>query len=235
MTIYITTLTSKLYWNTCQRPIPLLAPSSTPYRTMSAYSRDSAVKAVRSYYTFLAAKFGAIRSSCIIKPPVGGWPNVTTASLASLEKTDEVVDLLRHLPYIKGDSEVKWNAKIAPETEAFRYGGANVMPPNGTASDGWPPGAGEIPAHVAVLTMGARYGSWLLLDTIEGQHTTSDIFTLKYSDSHTRRSKARSQTSSSKSAQSAVSLRGIARIIGVHIRHFPLKSSSSSGKRISAL
>jgi hypothetical protein len=33
----------------------------------------------------------------------------------------------------------------------------------------WPPGAGEIPAHVAVLTNGARYGSWLLLDTIEGR------------------------------------------------------------------
>lgn len=145
---------------------------------MSVYSRDSAVKAVRSYYTFLAAKLGAIRPSCIIEPPVGGWPNITTASLASLEKTDEVVDLLRHLPYIKGDSGVEWNEKIAPKTEAFQYGGASVMPPNGIASDGWPPGAGEIPAHVAVLTMGARYGSWLLLDTMEGQPALPYVFTL---------------------------------------------------------
>ena len=135
---------------------------------MSAYSRGTAVKAVRSYYAFLAAKLGAIRPSCIIEPPVDGWPNITTTSLASLEKTDEVVDLLRHLPYIKGDSKGDWNEKIAPETEAFQYGGADAMPPNGTASVGWPPGAGEIPAHVAVLTIGARYGSWLLLDTVEG-------------------------------------------------------------------
>jgi hypothetical protein len=135
---------------------------------MPVYSREITVKAIRSYYAFLAAKLGAIRPSCIIEPPVGGWPNVTTASLAPLEKTDDVVDLLRHLPYIKGDSTSEWNEKIAPETDAFRYGGADFMPSNGTASDMWPPGAGEIPAHVAVLTIGARYGSWLLLDTVEG-------------------------------------------------------------------
>lgn len=201
---------------------------------MSAYSRKSAVKAVRSYYAFLAAKLGAIRPSCIIEPPVAGWPNVTPASLASLEKTAEVAELLRHLPYIKGDSEVEWNEKIAPETEAFQYGVANVMPPNGTASDGWPPGAGEIPAHVLVLTMGSRYGSWLLLDTIEGQHITSYIFTLKYFNSYTPHSKAQSQISSSKSAQSAASLQGTARITGVHTRLSPSKTSLSSGKRISA-
>lgn len=145
---------------------------------MSAYSRESAVRAVRSYYTFLAAKLGAIRPFCIIEPPVGGWRNITAASLAPLEKTDEVVELLRHLPYIKGDSEVEWNEKIAPETDALQYGGAGAVPPNGIASDMWPPGAGEIPAHVAVLTMGARYGSWLLLDTVEGEPALPFIFTM---------------------------------------------------------
>ena len=135
---------------------------------MSAYSQENTVKAVRLYYAFLAAKIGALRPSSIIEPPVRGWRNITTASLAPLEKTDEVVELLRHLSYIKGDSAVEWDEKIAPDTDAFRYGGAGAMLPNGTASDMWPPGAGEIPAHVAVLTMGARYGSWLLLDTVEG-------------------------------------------------------------------
>lgn len=136
---------------------------------MSTYSRESAVKAVRSYYTFLAVKLGALRPHCIIEPSAGGWRNITTASLAPLGKTDEVVELLRYLPYVRGDSEVEWNEKVAPETDAFQYGGAGAMSPNGAASDMWPPGAGEIPAHVAVLTMGGRYGSWLLLDTIEGQ------------------------------------------------------------------
>lgn len=136
---------------------------------MSAYSRETAIKAVRSYYTFLAAKLGAIRPFCIIEPPVGGWRNVTTASLAPMQKTDEVVELLRHLPYIKSDPEVEWNEKIAFETDAIQYGGADLqLPANMKASDMWPPGAGEIPSHVAILTDGARYGSWLLLDTIEG-------------------------------------------------------------------
>jgi hypothetical protein len=139
------------------------------FYTMAAYSRESTVKAIRLYYAFLCAKIGAIRPLCIIEPPVGGWRNITVSSLASLEKTDEVVELLRHLPYIKGDSNLGWNEKIAPETDAFQYGGSGDAFANVAPHEMWPPGAGEIPAHVAVLTNGARYGSWLLLDTIEGR------------------------------------------------------------------
>jgi hypothetical protein len=202
---------------------------------MTAYSRETTVKAVRSYYTFLAARLGAIRPSCIMEPPLGGWPSITTASLAHLKKTDAVVELLRHLPYIKGDPKGEWNEKIAPETDAFRYEDAGNMPSNGTASDMWPPGAGEIPAHVAVLMMGARYGSWLLLDTVEGQRALLFPFTIPYLGSHKPQTKAPSQISSSKSAQSAASLREAARTTGVPIRLCPLKTSSSSGRRIFAL
>ena len=202
---------------------------------MTAYSRETTVNAVRSYYTFLAARLGAIRPFCIMEPPLGGWPNITTASLAHLKKTDAVVELLRHLPYIKGDPKGEWNEKIAPETDAFRYEDAGGMPSNETASDMWPPGAGEIPANVAVLTMGARYGSWLLLDTVEGQPTLLSFFTTPYSGSHKPQTKAPSQISSSKNVQSAASLRETARITGVHIRLFPSKTSLSNGKRISAL
>jgi hypothetical protein len=202
---------------------------------MTAYSRETTVKAVRSYYTFLATRLGAISPSCIMEPPLSGWPSITTASLAHLEKTDAVVELLRHLPYIKGDSKGEWNEKIAPETYAFRYESASDMPSNGTASDMWPPGAGEIPAHVVVLTMGARYGSWLLLHTVEGQPTLLLLFTIPYLGSHKSQTKAPSQILSSKNVQSAASLRETARITGVHIRLFPLKTSSSNGKRISAL
>jgi len=202
---------------------------------MTAYSRETTVKAVRSYYAFLVAKLGAIRPSCIIEPPVGGWPNITAASLVSLKKTDEVVELLRHLPYIKGESKGDWNEKIAPETNAFQYGGPGTMPSNGTARDMWPPGAGEIPTHVAVLTMGARYGSWLLFDTVEGQSARRCIFTSWIFGFDKPQSKVRSQISSSKSVQSAASPRETAQITGVPIRLCPSKTSSSSGRRISAL
>jgi len=119
-----------------------------------------------------------------MEPPLSGWPSITTASLAHLEKTNAVVELLRHLPYIKGDSKGEWNENIAPETDAFRYDSAGNMPSNGTASDMWPPGAGEIPAHVAVLTMGARYGTWLLLDTVEGKTALLFLFATQYLASH---------------------------------------------------
>lgn len=78
---------------------------------------------------------------------------------------------MRHLPYIKEDLEGELNGKIAPEADAFQYEGGRAMPPNGAASNTWPPGAGEISDHVAMLMTEACYGSWLLLDTKEGQPT----------------------------------------------------------------
>jgi len=46
-----------------------------------------------------------LRESDVIEPPEGGWPNITTDSLQDLGKTDEVISLLRHLPYIRAPRE----------------------------------------------------------------------------------------------------------------------------------
>jgi hypothetical protein len=62
------------------------------------YSRDECVAVIRDYYDFLSNMF--MPPSFIIEPPQGGWPNITQETCPGLEKTDRVVDLLRHLPYI---------------------------------------------------------------------------------------------------------------------------------------
>ncbi|USW53785.1 hypothetical protein Slin15195_G071040 [Septoria linicola] len=36
----------------------------------------------------------------VVYPPADGWPEITTASMQPFEKIDEVVELLRHLPYV---------------------------------------------------------------------------------------------------------------------------------------
>jgi hypothetical protein len=63
-----------------------------------SYSRDGCVAAVRDYYAFLAKMY--LKASVVIEPPEEGWPSITPDSLRGLGKTDEVISLLRHLPYI---------------------------------------------------------------------------------------------------------------------------------------
>jgi hypothetical protein len=64
----------------------------------STYSRDECITAVRDYYEFLAEMF--MDRSLIIEPPQGGWPDITRESMQGTRKTEEVIQLLRHLPYI---------------------------------------------------------------------------------------------------------------------------------------
>ncbi|KAH8173731.1 hypothetical protein LIA77_05150 [Sarocladium implicatum] len=66
-----------------------------------AYSRDETVQAIRDYYDFLASMY--MDPSRIIRPPEGGWPALTPSNLEGFNKSDEVVQLLRRLPYIAGD------------------------------------------------------------------------------------------------------------------------------------
>ncbi|KAH7323621.1 hypothetical protein BKA65DRAFT_540257 [Rhexocercosporidium sp. MPI-PUGE-AT-0058] len=66
------------------------------------YSREEAITAVREYYKFLVDMY--MDDSEIVEPPKGGWSSITVDSLQDLGKTEEVVSLLRHLPYIRPES-----------------------------------------------------------------------------------------------------------------------------------
>lgn len=69
------------------------------------YNREECIAAVRDYYHFLTKLY--LDESDIEEPPEDGWPNVTADTMGGLGKTDEVVQLLRHLPYIRGDERVQ--------------------------------------------------------------------------------------------------------------------------------
>ncbi|TVY52894.1 hypothetical protein LCER1_G005244 [Lachnellula cervina] len=134
---------------------------------MAKYDRDTAVAAVASFYEFFAA-LPASSPVVINYPPVGGWPDITPESLAPLKKTDKVIDLYKHLPYPKDHIEISFS------TSPTWWYGHSLKPvferPRGIERIS-PCGAGEIPAHVAILTNGGRDGSWLFLDTEEGTIT----------------------------------------------------------------
>jgi hypothetical protein len=64
------------------------------------YDRDEIVADLVCFYNFLPH----VSTSTIQPAFLGGWPEITETSLAvhEVHKSPEVVDLLRHLPYISG-------------------------------------------------------------------------------------------------------------------------------------
>ncbi|KAJ4424527.1 hypothetical protein N0V82_000851 [Gnomoniopsis sp. IMI 355080] len=67
------------------------------------YSHEGTIDAVRGYYKFLTAMY--IHSSEVLLAPPDGWPgiNATNPGIQAMSKTDTVIRLLRHLPYIRND------------------------------------------------------------------------------------------------------------------------------------
>ncbi|KAL3952459.1 hypothetical protein ACCO45_012402 [Purpureocillium lilacinum] len=45
--------------------------------------------------------------SAFIWPPPDGWPTITAASLRGLGKSNDVIELLRHIPYRRVNTEIQ--------------------------------------------------------------------------------------------------------------------------------
>ena len=63
------------------------------------FDRDAFVQELTLYYQFLINLY--LPPSCLRIPPSNGWPDITTESYAWLKKSDTVIDLLQHLPFIE--------------------------------------------------------------------------------------------------------------------------------------
>ncbi len=132
------------------------------------YSRDACIAAVRDYYSFLTKMY--LKESIVMEPPEGGWPAITAGKLRGLGKTDEVISLLRYLPYIRfvGDLEddaqgapsflfADWNTactlidKFGLSAEDFKY-------TDGDFGD-------DVPPHVVGLTSGREDSAIILLSS----------------------------------------------------------------------
>ncbi|KAK2051957.1 hypothetical protein LY76DRAFT_688118 [Colletotrichum caudatum] len=139
------------------------------------YSRDNIVNSMAAFYQGLPH----VDPSLVRRAPSGGWPEITTESLAAAGMRplpERAVDLIRHLPYIDGNP--LW---ITPETFPINYRTAvallsatGVYKPNWvhllahdlrSFDDGFPP-------WVIQLTMSLdRDGDIWLLDTMDGTVT----------------------------------------------------------------
>lgn len=138
------------------------------------YSQDAAVEAVRDYYAFLCTMY--LDPARVVEPPPGGWPEITAERFQHMHKSDEVIELLCHLPYISTSEQdpdvaqgfsqcvfADWAhearlpskyPELTPEAEGESWR---------IASEVWE--YEDVPPHVIGLTLGGARNETLLLDT----------------------------------------------------------------------
>jgi hypothetical protein len=64
-----------------------------------SYDQATTVAAVRSYFVFLTNMY--LDEADVLEPPEEGWPTITAEVFQALNKSDTVISLLGHLPYIR--------------------------------------------------------------------------------------------------------------------------------------
>ena len=137
------------------------------------YSRDEVVSELTSFYEFLVELY--LPSSALKYPPP------TPEYLAFMKENDTVVDLIRHIPFIRPDEDSE-PYQIYEKTSAVDYNGGTF---HGIASLDKPyPDVADpleemttLPSHVVTFakTSGGRDGYYIFLDTERGTITYCDF------------------------------------------------------------
>ena len=145
-----------------------------------SYSREATIQAFRDYYRFLVELY--MDGSYIIEPPEGGWPSISPEFQKASGKSDEVIALLRNLPYIRSDCPndefhppqaapgCYWADWQSLAVDTVTDAAATKQPYMMSAEEGlkvttegaeWE----NVPSHVIGLTSGHRENKIFLLDT----------------------------------------------------------------------
>jgi hypothetical protein len=128
--------------------------------------------ALRDFYGFLT-KLPWLEPDDVLEPPEQGWPNINSDNFAAFHKSDVVIELLKHLPYIRmdgprGDYNVagltwpcdyrrKYFQEVGPEIDCWEI--PDTSHRNMT-----------MPEWVIPLTYGKVNGSYIMLDTSDGKN-----------------------------------------------------------------
>jgi hypothetical protein len=141
--------------------------------SLPTYNQQEIITALRDFYIFLSP-LPYIPPAAILTPPSTGWPNITPENFSTLRKNDNVISLLKHLPYIAQTAD---QYVIAPDTYPTDYRGQPFQHEVTVESAGrcLPLGDVEFPEWVVNLTHGSRDGTYLMLDTTDGTVTEYNI------------------------------------------------------------
>jgi len=144
------------------------------------YNRDEVIASVTEFYTFLTTHLHFYPSE-LKTPPPSGWPQITPEHFAFLQKSDTVIDLLQHLPYLPGGNEAeKWvydHTSCLDYTEVTTQGGAGFACPEYEESCPWEKQKdASRQEHIVMLGMPVTdAGCYIFLDTLDGEVAIWDV------------------------------------------------------------
>ncbi|RYP18017.1 hypothetical protein DL767_009917 [Monosporascus sp. MG133] len=95
--------------------------SSNSYSSSNSFpcSRDKYIAAITDCYTVTTSLH--IPRSALKRAPPGGWPNIMPESCVGFGKSDFVVDLLKHLPYIIDGEPRSFAAQVHYKCNVLDY------------------------------------------------------------------------------------------------------------------
>ncbi|KAG9567447.1 hypothetical protein KCU71_g3796, partial [Aureobasidium melanogenum] len=136
--------------------------------TSTTYSRDETVAAITEFYKFYIRLPYIDPNALVLAPEDGGWPNIDATELRNRGKSDEVIELLRHLPYIEHPSfRGGWTIDSGSDCIQYHKGACYNDSPDLIKS---------LPGHVIPIADPTdRDGYYLLLDTQSGKITRYNI------------------------------------------------------------
>lgn len=146
-----------------------------PWLKDISYDRQATIAVFRDYYHFLAALY--LHQSEVVEPPQGGWPAITAENMQGVQKSAEVAELLRYLPYVRslshcperpqcitGTAFANWQ-ELCNGIIAGHWDGEDVK--HATQSEGLD-FSEDIPSHVVGLTVGGVERPYIFLDVEAG-------------------------------------------------------------------
>lgn len=136
--------------------------------TSPKHSRDETVAAITDFCKFYIRLPYLNPDALVLAPKDSGWPNIDATELKARGKTDDAIELLRHLPYIEHPSfRGGWTIDLGSECIQYHRGACYNDSPDLIKS---------LPGHVIpVANPTDRDGYYLLLDTQTGKITRYNI------------------------------------------------------------
>jgi hypothetical protein len=134
------------------------------------YFRKGCITAVLEYHDFLTKLYPD--ESLVMEPPKGAWSSIMEEAFGGLDRTGEVIALLRQLPYISREEN---DAQGAPWCTFADWRRSGALLEDGreigedlkvTTED--PEICEQVPPHVIGITHGGRGNTTFLLDTEQG-------------------------------------------------------------------
>lgn len=130
----------------------------------ASYSRDETVAAITDFYKFYTRLPYIDPDALVLAPADGGWPDINATELRNRGRSDETVEILRHLPYFEHPS-LRGGWTIDSSSNCIQYH-------KGVCYNNSADSIKALPSHVIPIADPTdREGCYLLLDTQTGKIT----------------------------------------------------------------